>query len=71
MVQQRLFSDTRLSENLAVFKKTDNVYVEYKGRKLGQLKENTVVTNEDDAMKPWIIDDARKVNLVLKAGEEK
>jgi hypothetical protein len=63
--------EVRLDSNVAIFAKpsTEKLYAEYKGRRIGEIKEQTVIPDDpDDLVQPWIVDDLRTVNLELRGG---
>lgn len=56
----------RLSSRVAVWNENDKLKVEYRGRYLGELKENSVLVDEDDYSQQWIRHDLQKVGLSVK-----
>lgn len=66
LIENRIIPELRLSDEVAMFtKRTDTVYVGYKGRMFGKLDEGNVVKadDEDDLIQPWVKKHFDKVNL--------
>jgi hypothetical protein len=64
-----VLSEMRLSDEVAVFRKKEDVYVAYRGRMFGKLTEGNLVTamDEDDLIQPWIGKHFNKVELQVNA----
>lgn len=69
LFNDRVVSTMRLSDTLAVYqKKAGGIVAEYKGRRLGDIKEGVVkLYDEDDIIQPWLKSDAKKVDLEIVA----
>lgn len=68
LIDDRVVSTFRLSDTIAVYKPQgkDVVVVEYKGRRLGALRDNTIhAFDEDDLIQPWVQRDTRRVDLEI------
>ena len=60
-------ASARLNDNIAIFKKSARILVEYKGRPLGRLNDNELkLLDPDDGTHPWIINDLNEVNLTAR-----
>jgi hypothetical protein len=66
MLKARAIQSLRLSNNIAAWVKSDDLLVEYKGRPLGQLKENCILCDGDDAKQPWVKRDTAAAGLELR-----
>jgi hypothetical protein len=56
----------RLSHRVALYQKSDDVVAEYKGRRLGILKDHAVqFFDDDDKTQPWVKRDLSKVHLEI------
>lgn len=67
LMENRIVPEMRLSDEVAIFTKKgqDPIYIGYKGRVFGKLRDGNFVsaTDEDDLVQPWIGAQFRKVNL--------
>lgn len=70
MLRIRAMPSIRLSKSLCAYVSeeyaSEGVFVEYRGRKLGELKENTILMDEEDCSKPWIKREIAMVNCQAK-----
>lgn len=61
-------SEIRLTDRVAVFHRGTDNHACYRGRRLGKIVEDEVLLlDEDDSIQPWVIADAKKAGLKLRA----
>jgi hypothetical protein len=53
----------RLSNVIAIYRRKQDVWVEYKGRSIAQLEENKIKLDERDKSLPWLQNELREVNI--------
>lgn len=71
MVKQRLFSSLRLSNHIALYMGYDDredederkMFAEFRGRRLGAVRERTIILDEDDCNQPWITEAVKSVGM--------
>lgn len=63
LMRKGILGQVRLSDNVAVYLKKDDVLLEYKGRELGKLKDDSVRLGDEDKDTPWICEDLRAIGL--------
>ncbi len=64
MLRLRALPALRLSKDVALYtKRKGPLMAEYRGRLLGEVKDNTVLVDKDDFTRPWIVNAARMVGL--------
>jgi len=67
MTKDRAIQAIRLSKDIAVFRDdTERLVVEYRGRLLGELKEDVILCSETDARRNWIHRDASVIGCALR-----
>ena len=67
LMQNGVLREMRLSDEVALFGKKDEIYVAYRGRVFGKLNDNLVTAlDEDDLIQPWIGKHFRKVELEVR-----
>lgn len=65
MVKAEAFSALRLSKNIAFYRDGNSVFSEYRGRRLGEVNDDTIKVDEVDR-KPWIDRDVKQVGCTLR-----
>lgn len=66
MLKYRALKTLRLSGNVAAYRVGSDIFIEYKGRGLGELQDNWVRVDDLDMKQPWIKKDLQEVNLVMR-----
>ncbi len=67
MTKARAVQSLRLSKDLAVYRNPEEkLIVDYRGRRLGELKEDVILCNEMDAKKNWIHRDVSMIGCSLR-----
>lgn len=67
MTKAKAFNAIRMSKDVAFFVKDQNIHAEYRGRYLGEVKEDTICVDDCDYHRPWIGRDTRQIGCTLKA----
>jgi hypothetical protein len=66
LMHNRIFRSIRLSPQVSVYRDDGQICVEYRGRPLGPLTENSITVDSDDFERPWIKRDLTPVGLVTR-----
>lgn len=64
MVKVKALHSVRLSKSIAAYTDGQDAVAEYRGRRLGTIKDDVVFLDEHDVTKPWIIEAVRQVGCV-------